>query len=85
MMSYDWILLYDQLMGYVHIITLLTLICLAGGAALAYMTRSSGTMRKCILALIVLIVVAGVLRGGYGIDILPVDAFLELFTGFFTW
>ena len=81
-MSYDWVLLYDQIMNYIHTITLLTLMCLVGGAALGYMTHSSGTMRKCILAIIVLLVVAGVF-GAYGIEILPIQEFMEFFNGLF--
>ncbi len=84
-MGYDWVLLYQQIIGHVQTITLLALICLLGGAALGYMTRSSGTMRKCILAIIVLLVVAGVLKGGYGIDILAIDEFTQFITGLFRW
>jgi hypothetical protein len=84
-MNYDWLGLYDQIMVYVHTLTLMTLACLITGAALGYMTRSSGTMRKCILAIIVLLIVAGVLRGGYGIDILPVKEVADFFASLFTW
>ena len=83
-MNYDWIGMYGDLMGYVHTVTLITVGVLVGAAALGYLTKSGHTCRNSILALVVLFIVAGVLRG-YGIDILPADAIADFFAGLLQW
>lgn len=77
---FDWILLLDNVLGWVQWLTTFTILVLLCFAGLYYFINKRA-MFNCIILLVVLIIVAGVLSS-CGIQIVPPEIY-EFFRGIF--